>query len=189
MAPATSHDGTVTTEELLTIYKSPKMKKLVSKTHLLSSVDLQTLNTTAEQVSFYCNIVNFLYAHCLMVCVAGEQGGSETADRILQQSMVSLTELQRSPVLQAGLFSQLGYHIGQLGLISCHDLHYSILRRGLSATRIAKSIPLHCRLGGYTLFSNVEPPIYTSITFIQPPQSQTPGLNFPPRHQTPEYCL
>lgn len=146
-ASATSHDGTVTSEELLTIYKSPKMKKLVSKTHLLSSVDLQTLKTTAEQVSFYSNVVNFLYAHCIMVCVAGEHGKSGTAAGILRQSMVSLTELQRSPVLQAGVFSQLGYHVGQLGLISCHDLHYSILRRGLSATRIAKSTPLHCRLG------------------------------------------
>lgn len=135
------------TEELLAIYKSPQMKKLIFKIRLLSSVDLHTLRTTAEQISFYSNIVNFLYVHCVMACIAGEHGESEAAGT-LQQSMVSVTDLQRSPVLQAGVFSHLGYHIGQLGLISCHDLHYSILRRGLSGPRIAESTPLHCRLGG-----------------------------------------
>lgn len=146
MSAVMGHDGTVMTEELLAIYKSPQMKKLIFKTCLLSSVDLRTLRTTAEQISFYSNIVNFLYAHCVMVCIAGEHGESEVTGT-LQQSMVSVADLQRSPVLQAGVFSHLGYRIGQLGLISCHDLHYSILRRGLSSPRIAESTPLHCRLG------------------------------------------
>lgn len=147
MTPAVGHDGTVRTEELLAIYKSPQMKKLIFKTRLLSSVDLLALRTTAEKLSFYANIVNFLYAHCVMVCVAGEHGESEVAG-ILHQSRVSVSDLQKSPLLQAGVFSHLGYRIGQLGLISCHDLHYSILRRGLSAPRITETTPLHCRLGG-----------------------------------------
>ena len=146
LSPVGGVDSTVSTEELLAVYNSPQMKKLISETLLLASVDLRTLRSTAEQVSFYSNIVNFLYAHCIMVCIAREYGDTEAAG-VLQQSKVSLMELQRSPVLQASVFSRLGYHVGQLGLISCHDLHYSVLRRGLSAPHIARDTPLHCRIG------------------------------------------
>ena len=120
------------------------MKKLIATTTNLASVDLRTLTTTAKRISFYSNVVNFLYAHCVMLCVVGAHG--ETAG-VLKPSQVSLGELQRSPVLQAGVFSRLGYRIGQLGLISCHDLHYSILRRGLSSSHVGRDTQLHCRLG------------------------------------------
>ena len=140
---AATLDPLVSSDDLLTIYNSPKMKSLISKTTRLSSVDLRTLATPTEQTSFFSNIVNFLYAHCLMFCVAEAHGG-ETG--VLSRSKISLGDLERSPLLRAGVLTTLGYHMGQLGLISCHDLHHSVLRRGLSPPLSARDTPLLCRI-------------------------------------------
>ena len=146
MTPAGGQDGTVSTEDLRSVYNSPQMKELLSRTALLASADLRTLVTTPELTCFYANVANFLYAHCVMVCVAGEHGEEEGVS-VLHGSRVSLAELQRSAVFQVGVFSRLGYRVGQLGLVSCHDLHYSILRRGLSTPHLTRDTPLHSRIG------------------------------------------
>lgn len=149
--PSSITDSMVSTDELFTAYNSPKMKLLLKKTYQLSSVDLQTLGTTADQISFYSNVVNFLYVHCIMVCVAEEQEVSGAGVMaLLCNSHVSLTELQRSPLLQVGVFSRMGYRLGQLGIGSCHDLHHCILRRGLSAPAVGRDSPLRCRIGEST---------------------------------------
>ena len=59
---------------------------------------------------------------------------------------VTISMLESSKVLQTALFSKLGYHVGQLGLISCYDLHHTFLRRGLAPPTLLKDIGLHPRL-------------------------------------------
>lgn len=143
LSPATP-DSLLLAKDLLNVYNSPEMKELICETRLLASVDLSTLDSCTKLTAFYSNVVNFLYAHCVMVCAAGEDGEGSA----LLRGQASLAELQKSSVLQAAVFSHLGYRVGQLGLVSCHDLHYSILRRGLSSLSLLSGAPLHCRIGG-----------------------------------------
>ena len=140
-----TQEAFLSSDNLLTVYNSPKMKTLISKTSLLASVDLRTLTTPTEQTSFYANVVNFLSAHCLMVCVAEDNG--EGGVGFLSRSGIALGDMESSPLLRAGVFSRVGYRVGQLGLVSCHDLLYCILRRGLSHPLAGREAPLHCRIG------------------------------------------
>ena len=152
-----TQDHLVSSDDLLAIYNSPKMKTLISKTTRLASVDLRTLTTPTEQTSFFSNVVNFLYAHCLMFCIAEAHGG-ETG--VLSRSKISLVELERSQLLQAGVLTRLGYRVGQLGVVSCHDLHHTVLRRGLSPPLSGRDTPLLCRIGESWVRGFYVTPIY-----------------------------
>lgn len=79
-----------------------------------------------------------------MYCVA-EDHGEESG--VLSRSKITLSELERSSLLQAGVFGRLGYRVGQLGVVSVHDLHHVILRRGLSPPLSGRDTPLLCRIG------------------------------------------
>ncbi len=129
-----TQDGTIGPEGLIAAYKNPEMKTVLCKAAHLTTIDLELLDTPAKQVAFYSNVVNFLYAHAIMVFLASEQEregeGEESGNNplsVLSSSGISLAMMQSSGVVQATYFSRVGYHLGQLGLIRWARLAFSVL--------------------------------------------------------------
>ena len=54
--------------------------------------------------------------------------------------------IQSSRTLQFTYFTKVGYRIGQLGLVSCFDLHHTILRQGLTTPTLVKGMEIETRL-------------------------------------------
>lgn len=113
------------------------------------------LNSPTKQMVFYTNVLNFLYAHAVLFyfsslenCATSseEVGGKREVLRPPSVGGVTLPILQSSTVVQAAMFAKVGYRLGQLGLISCFDLHHSILSRGLTPPTLVKDAGLQSRL-------------------------------------------
>ena len=64
----------------------------------------------------------------------------------LTGSGISLAMMKRSKMIQTTYFTKVGYAIGQLGLISCFDLHHIVLRRGLTQPTLVKGAELSARI-------------------------------------------
>lgn len=144
-------DRVLTTRELASAYRDSAIQDVLSQTPSLASVDLSKLNSLTKQMVFYSNILNCLYVHALMyycssVSETGEASGERGVALPLCGRGIDLSMMESSPVLQTTLFTKVGYHVGQLGLISCHDLHHSFLRRGLAPPTIVKDMGLRPRL-------------------------------------------
>lgn len=143
-----SRDSVMTIDDLMLALDNPELYNLFSKTHDLASVDLRTLDTPIKQMVFYSNILNCLYIHTVLLAISMETKPSkwDGLNDLLSPfdgSGISLEMINTSPTIQTTYFTKVGYHIGQLGLISCYDLHHTILRRGLTPRTFVKEIDLH----------------------------------------------
>ena len=130
------------------------MKKLIAMTPLLAKIDMEDLDTPIKQMAFYSNVTNFMYAHAIMVYLSSVTGGEWTGEgnaiqvSMLRENGISMATIQSSQIVQSAFFMKVGYHIGQLGLVSCYDLHHSVLRRGLSPPALTSKVgsPLNARI-------------------------------------------
>ncbi len=146
-----SRDTVITVEDLTLALENPELYNLFHKTHDLESVDLRSLDTPTKQMVFYSNIVNFLYTHAVLLAIAMETKpsnweGLEDILVLLNGCGLSFEIVNTSSIIQTSYFTKVGYFIGQLGLISCFDLHYTILRRGLTPPTLVKGVELKARI-------------------------------------------
>ena len=143
-----SQGGVVTPDNLVQVYSSPEVQKILKKTAQFASVDLSLLDTPVKQMVFYSNVANLLYAHALMVYFVSVSNdrGSRGPHGIAESDILMVPSIQTSRILQFTYFTKIGYRIGQLGLISCFDLHHSILRRGLTVPTLVKGAGFRARL-------------------------------------------
>lgn len=144
-------DSVLTPRELAAAYRDPSVREILASTPSLASVDLSRLNSLTKQMVFFTNVLNTLYAHALMYCFANvgerDMALSEASEGFsLRGHGISTSAIESDRVLQTALFTKVGYHVGQLGLISCHDLHHSFLRQGLAPPTIIKDTKLKLRL-------------------------------------------
>ena len=101
---------------LLSASQTTEMKKILSCTSQLASVSLSSLrNQPNRQIAFFCNVVNLLYAHAIITFLQWE--GQEEGWKLFGGTHISLGVLQSDRVVQSLLFSRVGYHIGDLGLV------------------------------------------------------------------------
>ena len=128
---------------------------MLEKTPSLASVDLTLLKSLKKQMVFYTNVLNLLYLHALMfycssldTSAAAPEGVDLGLGVALPRSLrgVTLPMLESSRVVQLALFGKVGYHLGQLGLVSCLDLHYSVLCRGLTLPTVIQDTGIRLRL-------------------------------------------
>ena len=117
----------------------------------LKSADLTTLDTPTKQMVFYSNILNFLYIHSVLLVIAMETNsakweGLEHLSVLLSEGGLTLEVFTSSQSTQTVYFTKVGYFIGQLGLISCFDLHHTILSRGLAPPTLLKDMKLSSRI-------------------------------------------
>jgi len=96
----------------------PDVINVMADTNLLTNVDLQLLDTDYKKMVFFANVTNLLYCHTLLLY------GLCQADSPVLELIPDLIPLLCS--LEDGswlsyltLFSCVGYHIGQLGIIRC----------------------------------------------------------------------
>ena len=146
-----SQESSLTPRDLASAYSNPDIQKVLRKTSSLASMDLSMLNSSTKQMAFYTNVLNVLYAHALMFFFSSIEDYAALPDergekRTLSMEGVTLSLMQSSRVVQAAMFGKVGYHLGQLGLISCFDLHHSILSRGLTPPTLVKDAGLQSRL-------------------------------------------
>ena len=146
-----SRDTVITVEDLTLVLENPDLYNLFHKTHDLESVDLRSLDTPTKQMVFYSNIVNFLYTHAVLLAIAMETKpskweGLEDILAPLNDCGLGFEIINTSPIVQTSYFTKVGYFIGQLGLISCFDLHHTILRRGLTPPILVKGVELKARI-------------------------------------------
>ncbi len=132
-----SRDHVMTVDDLVLALDNPELYNLLPKTHDLASVDLRTLDTPVKQMVFYSNIVNFLYIHTILLVIAmgtkpSKWDGLNDILAFFNGSGLTLEMINTSSIIQATYFTKVGYFVGQLGLISCFDLHHTILKRGLT---------------------------------------------------------
>lgn len=128
----------VTPDDLVHMYNSPEVQKILRKTAQFASVDLSLLDTPIKKMVFYANVANLLYAHALMVyfvSLSYDRGSRRSPHGIAESDILMVPSIQTSRILQFTYFTKVGYQIGQLGLVSCFDLHHTILRRGLPLER------------------------------------------------------
>ena len=116
---------------------------MLGQTSSLSSVDLTQLKSVKSQMIFYTNVLNLLYLHALLFYCAhinGNNGLSSGGGCGFPASLrgITMPMLDSSRIVQAALFNKVGYWLGQLGLVSCLDLHYSVLCHGLTPPTIIK---------------------------------------------------
>ncbi len=135
-------------DDLIPALENPELYDLFLKTQDLGSVDLQTLDTPIKQMVFYSNILNFLYIHSILLAIAMETkpsrwDGLNDVASLFKGSGLTFEMINTSSVIQAAYFTKVGYYIGQLGLISCFDLHHTILRRGLAPPVLGKGVDLN----------------------------------------------
>ena len=139
----------VNPDDLVHIYGSSEVQKLLKKTAMFSRVDLTQLDTPTKLMVFYSNVANLLYAHALMVyfiSVSRDRGSRGGPHGITESEILTVPSIQSSRILQLTYFTKVGYVIGQLGLVSCFDLHHTILRRGLTSPTLVKGMSLKARL-------------------------------------------
>ena len=74
--------------------------------------------------------------------------GVEQVGEILRNCSNDITScmLHSDKLVRVVYFTKVGYCIGQLGLVSCFDLHYSILRQSLTSPALSKGESLETRL-------------------------------------------
>ena len=128
----------VTPDDLVHMYNSPEVQKILRKTAWFASVDLSLLDTPTKRMVFFANVANLLYAHALMVyfvSLSYDRGSGRSPHGIAESDILMVPSIQSSRTLQFTYFTKVGYRVGQLGLVSCFDLHHTILRRGLSLER------------------------------------------------------
>jgi len=140
-----SHDNLITVENLSSVLEHPKLLPLFQRTKSLENVNLRKLETNKSQIVFYTNIVNLLYIHAVLMAVASETKAELLGElqAIFTEGGLSLEVLTSSLVMQTAYFTRVGYRIGQLGLISCFDLHHTVLRHGLVQPNPVKELPLN----------------------------------------------
>ncbi len=128
----------VTPDDLVHIYNSPKVQTILQETARFASVDLSLLDSPIKKMVFFANVANLLYTHALMVyfvSLSNDKGSEKGPHGIAESDILLVPSIQSSRILQFTYFTKVGYRIGQLGLVSCFDLHHTILRRGLSRER------------------------------------------------------
>jgi hypothetical protein len=128
----------VTPDDLVHIYNSPKVQTILQETARLANVDLSLLDSSIKKMVFFANVANLLYTHALMayfVSLSNDRGSERGPHGIAESDVLMVPSIQSSRILQFTYFTKVGYRIGQLGLVSCFDLHHTILRRGLSRER------------------------------------------------------
>ena len=128
----------VSPDDLVHVYNSPEVQKILRKTAQFASVDLSLLDSPVKKMVFFANVANLLYAHALMVyfvSLSSDRGSGRGPHGIADSDILMVPSIQSSRILQFTYFTKVGYHVGQLGLVSCFDLHHTILRRGLSLER------------------------------------------------------
>ena len=143
-----SQGGVVTPDDLVQLYGSAEVQKVLRRTSLFASVDLDQLDSPVKQKVFYSNVANLLYAHALMVYFVNVSASEKTGKGGGSHGIVEGTfpSIQTSRILQFTYFTKVGYLIGQLGLVSCFDLHHTILRRGLTTPTLIKGAAFRARL-------------------------------------------
>lgn len=149
--PSHSRDSTLTVKDLSSAFLDSKLFTLIQKTHDLTSVDLRTLDTPTKQLVFYSNIVNVLYIHAVLLAVAMETKpssweGLEKLSALFNGRGLSLEAIQSSQIIHMTYFTKVGYIIGQLGLISCYDLHHTVLRKGRTPPSLVKGVEISPRI-------------------------------------------
>jgi len=142
--------------DLADLYKNLEVQALLKKTSSLASANLKELTSLRQQMVFFANTLNLLYLHSLLFyCHSFDTGNDDTGDLggfkslpTLPPSLrgVTLPILDSSRVVQMGLFGKVGYRLGQLGVVSCLDLHHSILCHTLTPPTISKEMDLKLRL-------------------------------------------
>ena len=133
-----SQGGVVTPDDLVHMYNSPEVQKILQKTARFASIDLSLLDSPIKRMVFFANVANLLYAHALMVyfvSLSNDRGSGRGPHGIAESDILMVPSIQSSKTLQFTYFTKVGYRIGQLGLVSCFDLHHTILRRGLPLER------------------------------------------------------
>ena len=128
----------VTPDDLVHVYNSPKVQTILQETAKFASIDLSLLDSPIKKMVFFANVANLLYAHALMVYfvnLSNDRGSERGPHGIAKSDILMVPSIQSSSILQFTYFTKVGYRIGQLGLVSCFDLHHTILRRGLSRER------------------------------------------------------
>ena len=128
----------VTPDDLVHVYNSPKVQTILQETAKLASVDLSLLDSPTKKMVFFANVANLLYAHALMVyfvSLSNDRGSERGPHGISESDILMVPSIQSSSLLQSTYFTKVGYRIGQLGLVSCFDLHHTVLRRGLARER------------------------------------------------------
>ncbi len=115
--------GHLTAADLLKAGQSTEMRKVFQCTSQLATVSLSSLKEDSNrQLAFYCNVTNLLYAHTLMMFLLEE--GTEKGRGMMGGATLSATVLQSDKIAMVTLFSRVGYHIGELGLIRCGLMNY-----------------------------------------------------------------
>lgn len=111
-----SSDDCVGLQELHNAVQYPDVISVMADTSLLANVDLELLDTDYKKMAFFANVTNLMYCHTLLLY------GLYQAESPLVQSMPNLIPLLST--LDDGswfsyltLFSSVGYHVGQLGVI------------------------------------------------------------------------
>ena len=125
----------VTPDDLVHMYDSPEVQKILQMTAQFASVNLSLLDTPIKQTVFYANVANLLYAHALIVyfvSLSYDRSSGRSPHGISESDILMVPSIQSSRILQVTYFARVGYRIGQLGLVSCFDLHHTILGRGLA---------------------------------------------------------
>ena len=146
---APSQGGVVTPDDLVQIYESQEIQKVLRGSAQLAVVDLSQLDTPIKRLVFYSNVTNLLYAHALMayfVSLSHTRGSGGHPNSLTENEVRMFPSIQSSRILQFTYFTKIGYLIGQLGLVSCFDLHHTILRRGLTTPTLIKGAAFKARL-------------------------------------------
>ena len=150
-----AQESLLTPKNLASAYRHPDVKVILQKTASLASVDLSMLNSLTKKMVFFTNVLNFLYAHALMFYFSYEAGVSSPDEEAGEEERVTfppnmdgltLSMMKSSQVVQSALMSKVGYHVGQLGLVSCFDLHHCILGHGLAPPILVKDTGLQPRV-------------------------------------------
>lgn len=89
-------------------------------TNELASVDMETIKTKEEKLSFFINLFHLLYTHGLMVIVA------EKLDENFRLSSSMLSKLLHSPSNRLVLQKLFKYQVGGIGIISSYDIYNAL---------------------------------------------------------------
>ena len=89
-------------------------------TNELASVDMETIKTKEEKLSFFFFLFHLLYTHGLMVIVA------EKLDENFRLSSSMLSKLLHSPSNRLVLQKLFKYQVGGIGIISSYDIYNAL---------------------------------------------------------------
>ena len=108
--------GVITASDLMLAGQTTEVKKVFACTSQLVSISLSSLlDEPNKQTAFYSNVTNLLYMHCLMAFLQWE--GHDIGLRMVGGSRVTLDMIQSDRIAQMSLFMNVGYYVGELGLI------------------------------------------------------------------------